>query len=82
MPKLDAFVWAGLAIIIPSATFFALPRIPPLRTLPEPAAAIGSRFPASPITFERREIGPPVHLHPFITNVQIVDFDDNDKVVP
>jgi len=79
MRKLAALVWAGMAVIIPAATFLALPRIPPLRTLPEPAAAIGSRFSHTPITFKRREIGPPVRLHPIITNVQIVDFDDDGR---
>src|SRR4029450_7973817 len=42
---------------------------------PDPAAHIGSRYPESPVAFERREIGPAVKYYPLITNVQIVDFD-------
>lgn len=42
-------------------------------------AEIGSRFPPSTIVFERREIGSAPVLHPQITNVQIVDFDDDGR---
>jgi hypothetical protein len=64
---------------IPAVTFYALPLVPPLRTLPERAAELGSRFSPSPIAFERREIGPPVERYPLITNVQILDFDGDGR---
>lgn len=79
MHRLNLFVLSFLAIAIPPATFFGLRHVPPLRTLPEPAATIGSRYPASPITFQRREIGPPVVQFPIITNVQILDFDGDGR---
>ncbi|MSR56421.1 MAG: VCBS repeat-containing protein [Planctomycetaceae bacterium] len=70
---------ASLAVAIPVATYFAVPAIPQLRTLPEPASEIGSRFPASPLGFQRREIGPPPEQRPIICNVQILDFDGDGR---
>jgi len=75
MNKLNPIVLAALAVAIPIATSYGLRYVPPLRILAEPAATIGSRYPASQLTFERHEIGPPVVQHPIISNVQIVDFD-------
>jgi hypothetical protein len=75
MPKLTSLRLAALVFVIPVATSIVLPFIPPCRTLSEPAAGDGSRFPASPIRFERLEIGPPPDRHPLIANVQILDFD-------
>ena len=79
MHKRNLFLLAALAVAVPAATYCGLPYVPALRTLPEPAAHIGSRFPASPLAFERREIGPPVKLYPLITNVQILDFDEDGQ---
>jgi hypothetical protein len=79
MFKLNGYVLAALAVLIPAATYFGLPRVPALRTLPEPAATRGSRFASSPVAFERREIGPAVQQHPIITNVQILDVDGDGR---
>ena len=79
MGKLNATVLLALAVAIPMALAFGLRHVPPLRTLPEPAAHIGSRFPDSPVPFGRREIGPPVEHYPLVTNVQILDFDDDGR---
>ncbi|MSR57176.1 MAG: VCBS repeat-containing protein [Planctomycetaceae bacterium] len=70
---------ACLTVAIPVASYYALPRIPPLRQLPEPAAAAGSRFAASSLRFARSEIGPAPQLRPIITNVQILDFDGDER---
>jgi hypothetical protein len=75
----NSLILGALAIAIPVATFFALPLIPPLRTLAEPYAELGSRFSPSPIRFERREIGPAPRHHPLISNVQILDFDGDGR---
>jgi hypothetical protein len=64
-----------LATAIPAGTFYGLRHVRPLRVLEEPYAQGGSRFPDSPIAFQRNEIGPPVDQRPVITNVQILDFD-------
>jgi hypothetical protein len=70
---------AAAAAMIPVVTYFGLPRVPALRTLAEPAATIGSRFPPSPVAFERREIGPAPRLYPMMTNVQILDLDEDGR---
>lgn len=70
---------AVLAAAIPVLTFYALPLVPPLRTLSERASELGSRFDPSPIAFERREISPAAKGYPLITNVQIVDFDGDGR---
>lgn len=69
-----------LAMAVPAATWFGLRHIPPLRTLPIPTADIGSRFDPSPLLFRRFEIGQPPVLHPQITNVQIIDFNDDGRM--
>jgi hypothetical protein len=79
MPDLKSLILVGTAVTLPLAIFFGLPLVPPLRALPEPFAADGSRFAASPIDFARREIGPPPDRHPMISNVQVVDYDGDGK---
>jgi hypothetical protein len=79
MPKSN-LLWVIFAVAIPAATWFGLPLAPPLRTLAEPAASGGSRYPASPLEFDRREIGAPFESRrPLIANVQIVDFDGDGR---
>ncbi|MFN0055153.1 MAG: FG-GAP repeat domain-containing protein [Planctomycetales bacterium] len=78
MPK-SPWVWILLGIVIALGAWFGLPRVSPLRTLAEPAATGGSRYPASLLTFERREIGPPPGVYPLIANVQILDFDGDGR---
>jgi FG-GAP-like repeat len=69
-----------LAVAIPSATYFALPAIPPMRALEIPLSVGGSRFAPSPVPFERREIDPEyAGQRSMITNVQILDFDDDGR---
>lgn len=70
---------ALLAASIPVLTIYALPLVPPLRTLPERAQALGSRFEPSPIGFQRREITSPAKAYPLITHVQIVDWDGDGR---
>src|SRR5258708_35702496 len=79
MRKLNLIALTTLAIAIPAGTFYGLPHARPVRTLDEPYAHIGSRFPESPIVFQRTEIGPPVDHRPLITNVQILDFDNDGR---
>ena len=79
MYKPNVFILIGVALALPAAISYLLPQIPPLRTLPEPSAALGSHFPASAIGFERREIGPQVQQRPLICNVQILDFDGDGR---
>jgi hypothetical protein len=64
---------------IPLATWLGLPLLPPLRTLEEPAALLGSRFARSPLPFERQEIGPAPRHRPLISHVQILDFDGDGQ---
>jgi hypothetical protein len=73
MTKISLPVLFVLTGIIPATTYFTLPLVPPLRSLPESAG--GSQFSTSPIAFERREIGAAFAKRPLITNVQILDFD-------
>jgi hypothetical protein len=69
-------VLTGLALALPAATVFALPRIPALGT-PRPVFSAGDTFPASPLRFERQPL--PVANEekqlPLVTNVQVVDLD-------
>ncbi|SFI23697.1 FG-GAP repeat domain-containing protein [Planctomicrobium piriforme] len=68
----------GAAVAIPIVTAWLLPRIPSVQRLP-PLHFGGMSYPASPLKFERKTIGPePVGL-PLITNVQILDFDGDGK---
>jgi hypothetical protein len=68
-----------LIVVIPVATYFALPFVPQCGVLAEPAASDGSRFDPSHLLFERRELGPPPERHPLIANVQIVDVDGDGR---
>lgn len=69
-------------IIIPVATWFTLPVLPPLGQLPELYSG-GTSYPASKILFNRNGITEgealiiraPTQSLPLITNVQILDFD-------
>ena len=80
MKKLNLIMLAILAITIPVGTFYGLGHASrPLRTLDEPFAHIGFRFPESPMHFHGTEIGPPVEYRPLITNVQILDFDQDGR---
>lgn len=79
MRRLNVFVLMLLALAIPAATFYGLPRVRPLRTLDELDPQVGSRYPVSQIAFERRELGPPVEQRPLITNVQVLDFDNDGR---
>ncbi len=79
MQRLHLFVLAALAVAIPTATFYGLRHVPPLRSLPELADEIGSRYARSPIEFRRQEIGAVPVLHPCITNVQVIDFDGDGR---
>lgn len=79
MPHLKLFALTALAILIPTMTYYGIGHVPSLRILPEPTADIGSRYPPSPVHFQRSEIGPVPTRHPLIANVQILDFDDNGR---
>jgi hypothetical protein len=80
MLNMKLAILVALAVLIPVSTWFGLRHVPPLRTLPVPTAEIGSRFQPSPINFTRGEIGPAPDRHPQITNVQIVDFDNDGRM--
>lgn len=68
-------LWAA-ALALPIATALILPRVPS-RGIPPELRLGGSRFSASPLKFDKSTVGPnPVH-HPWITNVKIVDFDED-----
>jgi len=64
------------AVAIPLVTWFALPLVPPLRSLPDTYTG-GSAFPASPLAFEKQRVGPESKQRSWIANVQIVDFDQD-----
>ncbi|MFI4876053.1 MAG: FG-GAP repeat domain-containing protein [Blastopirellula sp. JB062] len=67
-----------LAIGIPIATFYLAMATPALR----PGAAAfsgGTRYPPSPVAFEFLNLGDPVAGLPQITNVQIVDLDQDGQ---
>jgi len=63
-----------VAILLPVGTWWSLGALP--RLVPEPIPySGGTSYPASPLSFQRINVGPePVGL-PRITNVQILDFD-------
>ena len=77
-------VLLGLAVVIPIATWLVHPWVLPQGSLPEehrpPTAwkgAEGDQFSKSPLGFKQQPIGPaPKHL-PQISNVQILDFDED-----
>jgi hypothetical protein len=67
---------AVATVAVPVATVSLLPHVPALRPA-EPIARAGSRFPPSPVAFERRPLtvpGEEGHL-PLVTHVQVVDLD-------
>ncbi|WP_164103671.1 FG-GAP repeat domain-containing protein [Candidatus Laterigemmans baculatus] len=64
----------ALAIGIPVGVSLVKPHVPSFRQ-PAEIYSGGTTYPASPVGFEFRELGPPVAGLPLITNVQIFDFD-------
>ncbi|TVQ00881.1 MAG: VCBS repeat-containing protein [Planctomycetaceae bacterium] len=71
-------LWFSLAIAIPVGTAMWLPQVPAWRTPPAIYSG-GTSYPASELDFRFQEIGPPFTGLPLITNVQIVDFDDDGQ---
>ena len=67
-----------LVVLLPLATWLLLPLVPPLGSLPELYSG-GTSYDASPLTFQRVSETPPVTALPLITNVQILDFDQDGK---
>ncbi|QDV15510.1 FG-GAP repeat protein [Gimesia panareensis] len=72
-------------ILLPLATWFLLPLVPPLGSLPDLYSG-GTSYPASELHFERNredllpvKMDPPSKDLPLITNVQILDFDGDGK---
>ncbi|WP_417380176.1 FG-GAP repeat domain-containing protein [Gimesia sp.] len=76
--KARALILLVLIIVIPIATWLALPTLP---SLGQPAEIFsgGTTYPASPVKFKRATVGSkPVGL-PLMTNVQILDFDGDGQ---
>lgn len=72
--KTRAALLVFLVILIPLGTWLLLPGLPSLGQTSEIFSG-GTKYPASPVSFQRVNVGPkPVGL-PLITNVQIVDLD-------
>lgn len=65
-------------IVLPLVTWLLLPVIPPLSSLPEVYSG-GTSYTASPRKFKRLETPVPPGAHPLISNVQILDFDQDGK---
>lgn len=73
------FVNALLAvavIAIPWAVWWFLPALPAMGPELE-AISNGSRFPTSPLAFEKQSLDEPTNPPPWITNVQIVDLNED-----
>lgn len=68
----------ALAVGIPLGVLALLPHVPAARP-PAELYAGGTRYPASPVQFEFQKAGKPLVGLPLITNVQILDFDDDGK---
>jgi hypothetical protein len=64
--------------LIPVATYSVLPWIPPMGHLPG-IDYHGFQFPPTSIQFEQVTVGPEPRYHPTITNVQIIDFDQDGR---
>jgi hypothetical protein len=62
------------ALVAPLAAALLYPIVPATGTLPEPAFG-GSSFASPPHAWARATLGAEPQAHPWITNVQIVDFD-------
>lgn len=71
------FPLLAMAVGIPLAAWWGLPRVPPLRQLDVAAIEGGTHYPPSPVAFDRRAIGPTDDTRPLIANVQISDLDDD-----
>jgi hypothetical protein len=78
--RLTPFQWilSGLITILPFATIWLAPRMPTMTPPPVPYSG-GTSYPPSILEFERVNIGPePVGL-PLITNVKVIDFDQDGR---
>ncbi len=64
-----------IAVAIPVVVWLVLPVVPAMTTTQNPQS--GYRFPDSNLVFERQRIGDGPIGHPHITNVQVVDFDQD-----
>lgn len=73
-------VWlVSLVLLLPVLAWWGIPRIPPQRRLPVEAALGGTRYEPTRLPFERRSLSDPADARPFISNVQVVDFDDDGR---
>ena len=73
-------VWlVSLVLLLPVLAWWGIPRIPPQRRLPVEAALGGTRYEPTRLPFERRSLSDPADARPFISNVQVLDFDDDGR---
>lgn len=70
----------ALVLLLPVLAWWGIPRIPPQRRLPVEAALGGTRYEPTPLPFERQSLSDPADARPFISHVQMLDFDDDGRV--
>jgi hypothetical protein len=73
---LRAILLLVLVIIMPVLIMWILPKLPKLSVDQVPFSG-GTSYPASPIEFQKKVVGENPIGHPVISNVQIVDFDQD-----
>lgn len=74
----NVFLLLFLALLIPAAAWWAIPRIPAMNSLPQ-TAGHGSVYASSSQSFTKKTIGPEPIGHPRITNVQITSLNSEGR---
>jgi len=78
-PSLTTLTLVFAAVMVPLAIVLAWPRLPAIGRPPK-TTDLASRFPQSPLRFDKQTIGR-LPSHPQrITNVQVVDFDEDGRL--